>query len=190
MAGKYASKLGILKDIVTTVEAGGVGGIPAPGLAFGATIGTDIISDMASQFDFYDGGGLDVCFMGGLEADRHGNVNSHQPKGGFVGIGGFANITGATTTGVFCMTFTAKGLVAKRTPDGVEIVREGTIPKFRREIDAISFSAKNAIARGQRVLYVTERCVFGLAPEGLRLKEVFGGVDREKDILAKLEFQV
>ena len=190
MAGKYASKLGILKDIVTTVEAGGIGGLPAPGVAFGATIGADMICDMAVQFDFYDGGGLDLCFMGGLEADRLGNVNAHHSSSGFVGIGGFANITHATKNVVFCMTFTAKGLVAKRRGAGVEIVREGCVAKFRSGIDAISFSAQNALRRGQRVLFVTERCVMELTPEGLRLKEVYEGVDAESHIRRLLDFAI
>ncbi len=191
MAASYASRLGILKDIVTTVESGGIGGLPAPGLAFGATIGADMICDMASQFDFYDGGGLDICFMGGLEADAEGNVNSHISPSGFVGIGGFANITGATKHVVFCMTFNAKGLHAEHDPDGkVRIVREGSVPKFRKRVAGISFSAKNALRRGQRVLYVTERCVFELTPHGLRLKEVFPGIDPQSQIRDCLDFQI
>ena len=190
MAGRHASLRGILKDIVITVESGGIGGLPAPGVSFGATIGPDMICDMASQFDFYDGGGLDICFMGGLEADRHGNVNSHQSTSGFVGIGGFANITGATKTVVFCMTFTAKGLRTRRAGGDVEILAEGSIPKFKKEIAGISFSAKNALERGQRVLYVTERCVFELTPAGLALREVYPGVDMERDIAARLDFSL
>ena len=190
MAGKWASRLGILKDIITTVEAGGIGGLPAPGVAFGATIGADMISDMAAQFDFYDGGGLDICFMGGLEVDRHGNVNSHQSASGYVGIGGFANITNSTRNVIFCMTFNAKGLIARRSEGNVEILKEGAIPKFRKEIGAISFSAKNALARGQRVLYVTERCVFELTPDGIRLKEVYSGIDAGRQIRTGLDFSL
>ncbi|MCC8166774.1 MAG: propionate CoA-transferase [Planctomycetes bacterium] len=190
MAGKYASKLGILKDIVTTVEAGGIGGLPAPGLAFGASIGADMICDMASQFDFYDGGGLDICFMGGLEADAAGNVNAHQSSSGFVGIGGFANITGATKNVVFCMTFTAKGLLTRRNGSRVEILQEGSIKKFKKDIAGISFAAKNAYRKRQRVLYVTERCVFELTPDGLRLKEVYDGIDEQKQVRDLLDFDV
>ena len=188
--GKYASKLGILKDIVTTVEAGGIGGLPAPGVAFGATIGADMICDMATQFDFYDGGGLDICFMGGLEVDRHGNVNAHKLDSGFPGIGGFINITHATKTIVFCMTFTTKGLVATKENGVVNIKSEGSIPKFKSEIRAISFSAKNALKKGQRVLYVTERCVFELGNDGLKLKEVFDGVDPKTQIFPLLDYSL
>ncbi len=172
------------------MEAGGVGGLPAPGVSFGASIGADMVCDMASQFDFYDGGGLDICFMGGLEADAAGNVNSHESNSGLIGIGGFANITSATKTVVFCLTFTAKGLIAREDGGRVTVEKEGSIVKFRKNIAAISFSAKNALRRGQRVLYVTERCVFELTPEGIRLKEVYAGIDRESQIEGLLDFPV
>ena len=188
MVGVYASKKGILKDIAITVEAGGVGGVPASGAAFGATIGADMICDISTQFDFYDGGGLDICFLGGLEADAQGNVNAHRLEGGYAGIGGFANITHATKTIVFCMSFNTKGLVAVKENDGVQIRCEGSVPKFKKEISAISFSGKNAVKRGQRVLYVTERCIFELTERGLSLKEIYPGIDEERQIRGMLGF--
>jgi propionate CoA-transferase len=188
--GKHASRQGILKDIHITVEAGGVGGLPAPGVAFGATIGADMICDMATQFDFYDGGGLDICFLGGLEADMQGNVNAHKLPGGYAGIGGFANITHATKTIVFCMSFNTKGLVALDENGKSLVAKEGAIPKFKKEISAISFSGKNALKRGQRVLYITERCVFELTEKGLALKEVYPGIDETRQIRGMLDFYV
>ncbi|GHU66272.1 acetate CoA-transferase YdiF [Clostridia bacterium] len=190
MVGRHASKNGLLKDITMTVESGGVGGLPAPGLSFGATSGADMICDMASQFDFYDGGGLDVCFMGALEVDRFGNVNAHQSSSGFTGLGGFANITNATKVIVFCLTFTAKGLEVRRRGDGVEIVTEGSIRKIVRDVSGVSFSAKNALKHGQRVLYVTERCVFTLTERGLTLSETYSGIDTERDIRSLLDFEL
>ena len=186
--GKYASKLGILKDIYITVEAGGVGGLPAPGPAFGATIGADMICDMATQFDFYDGGGLDVCFLGGLEVDMHGNVNAHMLPGSYYGIGGFANITHSTKTIIFCLSFTANGLEAAKENGKIIIKQEGSVRKYKKEISAISFSGSNALKRGQRVLYVTERCVFELTEKGLLLKEVYPGIDEASQIRALLDF--
>jgi len=150
MVGIYASRLGILKEIVNTVEAGGIGGLPAPGVAFGATIGADMICDMATQFDFYDGGGLDICFLGGLEADVQGNVNAHKLEGSYAGIGGFANITYSTKMIVFCMSFNTKGLITAKENSKVIINHEGAVPKFKKQISAISFAAKNALKRGQR----------------------------------------
>jgi propionate CoA-transferase len=148
-----------------------------------------MICDMATQFDFYDGGGLDICFLGGLEADACGNVNAHKLAGGYSGIGGFANITHATQTIVFCMSFNTKGLMATMENGMVQIKQEGHIPKFKKEISAISFSAKNALRRGQQVLYVTERCVFGLTEKGLRLKEVYAGIDETRQIRYMLDFE-
>ncbi len=186
--GKYASQTGKLREITLTVEAGGFGGLPAPGVSFGATIGSDMVCDVSSQFDFYDGGGLDICFMGGFEADMHGNVNAHRLEGMYAGIGGFANITGATKNIVFCMNFTAKGLTAVYKNGQVSIEREGSIKKFKREITSISFSAKNAVANGQNVLYVTERCVFKLTEKGLKLIEVYDGIDAQEQIIKMLDF--
>ncbi|MCL1807431.1 MAG: propionate CoA-transferase [Oscillospiraceae bacterium] len=189
MVGISASKQGILQDIHITVEAGGVGGLPAPGVAFGAAIGADMICDMATQFDFYDGGGLDICFLGGLEADAHGNVNAHKLPGGYAGIGGFANITHATKTIVFCMSFNTKGLVALNENGSIRIVQEGSVSKFKKEISAVSFSGQNALKRGQRVLYVTERCVFELTEKGLALKEVYPGIDEARQIRGMIDFE-
>ena len=188
--GKHASNQGILKDIYITVEAGGVGGLPAPGLAFGATIGADMITDMATQFDFYDGGGLDICFLGGLEVDMHGNVNAHKMEGYFAGIGGFANITHATKNIVFCLSFTTKGLKVEKEGDNVVIKNEGAIRKFKREVSAISFSGKHALKRSQRVIYVTERCVFELTEEGLKLLEAYPGIDEKSQVRDMLDFEV
>lgn len=190
MVGRYASKIGVLKDITLTVEAGGIGGLPAPGVCFGATIGPDMICDMANQFDFYDGGGLDICFMGGMEVDSHGNVNAHRIGDRFAGIGGFANITAATKTVVFCVNFTTKGLQVSQENGRVLVKQEGSTPKFKKEIDAISFSAKNAVARKQRVLYVTERCVFILTADGLKLFEVYDGIDKKSQITDLLDFKL
>ena len=188
--GKYALKSGVLDTLTLTVESGGQGGLPASGQYFGATLGADMVCDLSTQFDFYDGGGLDICFMGALEVDRFGNVNVHRGKTMSAGVGGFANITAATKTVVFCLTFSAKGLQVEETDGEIHIRREGDIPKLCRDVTSISFSAAQAVAAGQRVLYVTERCVFELTGDGLCLKEVYPGIDRQKDILDQLPFSV
>ena len=190
MVSRHARKNGMLDMVTLTVESGGIGGFPVSGEAFGAMIGAASVYDMANQFDLYDNGGLDVCFMGALEVDGQGNVNAHRGPGAFAGIGGFANITAKTSTVVFCLTFNTKGLEVSQKKGVVTIEKEGTIPKFVEEVKSISFSAKRAIANGQKVLYVTERCVFRLTPKGLKLIEVFPGVDAEKDILSHLPFEV
>ena len=190
MVCRHARKSGMLDRITLTVESGGIGGFPVSGEAFGAMIGAASVYDMANQFDMYDNGGLDICFMGALEVDCMGNVNAHRSEGAYAGIGGFANITAKTPTVVFCMTFTTKGLDVVSKKGVVTIQKEGTIPKFVNEVRSISFSAKRAMANGQKVLYVTERCVFRLTPNGLKLIEVYPGVDVERDILSQLPFKV
>ena len=187
---RYARKNGILDQITLTVESGGIGGFPASGTVFGAMIGAASVYDMANQFDLYDNGGLDICFMGAFEVDRDGNVNAHKGPGNYSGIGGFANITAKTPTVVFCMTFNTKGLSVERKRDEVTILENGSVPKFVEKVRTISFSAKRAREGGQRVLYVTERCVFELAENGLRLTEVYPGIDAQKDILDLLPFEV
>lgn len=190
MVSRFARKSGMLDMVTLTVESGGIGGFPVSGEAFGAMIGAASVYDMANQFDLYDNGGLDVCFMGALEVDKEGNVNAHRGPGAFAGIGGFANITSKTPTVVFCFSFTAKGLEVSQTKGIVTVEKEGTIPKFVDQVKSISFSAGRAIANGQKVLYVTERCVFRLTPKGLKLIEVYPGIDVQKDILYLLPFEV
>ncbi|MDD6211897.1 MAG: propionate CoA-transferase [Clostridiales bacterium] len=190
MVSRHARKNGMLDTVTLTVESGGIGGFPVSGEAFGAMIGAASVYDMANQFDLYDNGGLDICFMGGLEVDAQGNVNAHRGPGALAGIGGFANITAKTPTVVFCLTFNTKGLDVTEEDGVVTIHQEGTVPKFVENVTSISFSAKRAVANGQKVLYVTERCVFRLTPKGLKLIETYPGIDMKKDVLERLPFEV
>ena len=190
MVSRYARKSGMLDMVTLTVESGGIGGFPVSGEAFGAMIGAASVYDMANQFDLYDNGGLDICFMGALEVDQSGNINAHRGPGAFAGIGGFANITAKTPTVVFCMSFNAKGLTVSQKSGEITIEKEGSVPKFVEHVNSISFSSKRAIENGQKVLYVTERCVFRLTPKGLKLIEVYPGIDAKRDILDQLPFEV
>lgn len=185
-----AAKSGLLRSIALTVESGAINGVPASGGAFGAAIGAHSICSMAQQFDLYDSGGLDICFIGALEIDREGNVNGHLGEGKLSGIGGFANITQSTKTVVFCATFTSGGLQVSEVEGRLHILREGRFPKFRPRVRTVSFSAKNARENRQTVLYITERCVFRLGEGGLVLTEISPGVDLQRDILDQLDFEV
>ena len=180
----------LLDDIHLSVESGHTGGFPLGGKAFGVSIGPDTMLDMARQFDFYEGGGLDACFIGALQIDRHGNANGHYAPGKLSGIGGFANISQATKKVVLCLTFTAKGLEGDFDGEKVTIRKEGSIPKFVPEVDSLSFSVKNAYRNNQEVLYITERCVFRLTGEGLLLTEIAPGIDLQRDILDRVDFPV
>ncbi len=183
---RYAREAGVLDKITLTVESGPVGGLPASGTVFGSMIGAGSVYTMAQQFDFYDGGGLDICYMGGLEVDRYGNVNAHRGPGAYSGVGGFSDITSNTKNVVFCVTFNTKGLDVAEEDGRVTILKEGSIPKFVDKVRSISFSGKKAVEKGQRVLYITERCVFTLTSRGMEILEVYPGIDIQHDIIDKL----
>lgn len=176
LVGAYAQKLGI-RDFTLTVESGTVGGTPDEGLSFGASIGPTAIIEQSALFDFYDGGGLDVAFLGFGEIDLDGNVNVSRLGNKFTGAGGFINISQNAKKIVFCGTLTADGGEVEIRKDGtVSVIKKGKIRKIVEKVNHLTFNARRARESNIEVMYITELAAFSLTQDGLTLVEIAAGI--------------
>jgi propionate CoA-transferase len=179
----------ILKYLTLTAESGILGGIPQGGLDFGAALNPEAVIQQNQQFDFYDGGGLDLACLGMAQADAAGNVNVSKFGRRLAGAGGFINISQNAKKLLLAGTFTAGGLEVAVADGKLSIAKEGRAPKFVEAVEQVTFSGDYAAEIGQPVFYVTERCVFRRTAAGMELTEVAPGIDIERDILAHMKFK-
>jgi propionate CoA-transferase len=185
---RVAAEEHLLDQVTLSAEAGTIGGMPQGGLNFGASLNPDAIISTNTQFDFYDGGGLDMACLGMAQVDRHGNVNVSRFGNRFTGAGGFINISQNAGRLVLTGTFTAGGLETIIENGRLRVIQEGQQRKFVNDVDHITFSGQLAAETGQPVLYVTERCVFSITKAGLELIEIAPGINLDRDILAHMDF--
>ncbi|MBS7009388.1 acyl CoA:acetate/3-ketoacid CoA transferase [Anaerostipes sp.] len=187
--GAVAREEGIGDEFTLTVETGPVGGATAQGIFFGASINSRALMDMPAQFDFYDGGGLEVAFLSFAELDARGNVNVHKFNGKIMGTGGFVNICAGSKKVVLCGTLRAGGLKTQVGDGRISIISEGKFEKMIPECSEITFSGEQALKQGQEVIFITERAVFRLTEDGVMLTETAPGIDIQKDVIDQMGFE-
>lgn len=175
-------------ETILTIEQGIIGGVPAGGTDFGMAMNPTAIVDQPYQFDWYDGGGLDVAVLSFAQFDSKGNVNVSCFGGHANGVGGFINISQATKTVLFVGTLTTGGLMESCDRNGLKISREGKVKKAVKEVEQISFSGEFASKNGRNVLFITERAVFKLTQAGIELLETAPGIDLKRDVLEQMGF--
>lgn len=179
---------GLSDSLVMTVETGALGGVPAPRFSFGASVNAWSHVDSPTMFDVYDGGCLDMTFVGMAEIGENGDVNVSRFGPKITGCGGFIDLTQGTKKVVFCGTLTSGGLKVTFKDGKLHILNEGKNKKFVKSVYQVTFSGEHAVETDQEILYVTERCVFELRPDGLTLVEVAPGIDITRDILPHMDF--
>ncbi len=188
---RIAAEEGIVEELTLTVEQGIYGGVPAGNKDAGAGHNYDALVDQPYQFDFYDGGGLDITFLSFGQVDAAGNVNVSKFGSTIGGPGGFINISQGTSRVVFSGTLTTKGLdIVPDGKDGLSLRREGRIRRWVAEVDQITFNGQEALRRGQEVTFITDRAVFELTREGLVCVEIAPGIDPDRDIKGQVEFPI
>jgi len=177
-------------DVTWVIEQGAVGGVPLLDFQFGCAANADAMVASPYQFTYFQGGGFDASLLSFLQIDREGSVN--VSKLGVrphvtAGAGGFVDITARAKKIVFSGFYTAGAGLAVENGELV-ITREGKVKKLVETVEHVTFAGARAVAQGQHITYVTERCVMQLTPQGVAVTEIAPGVDLERDVLAQAGF--
>jgi propionate CoA-transferase len=178
--------------VTWVIEQGAVGGVPLLDFQFGCASNAEAIVQSPHQFTYFQGAGFDMSLLSFLQIDEGGSIN--VSKLGVrphvtAGAGGFVDITARAKKIVFSGYFTA-GAKLDVVDGAVSILKESKVKKLVEAVEQISFSGPRAVAQGQDIVYVTERCVMRLEREGVTVTEIAPGIDLERDILAQAEFRL
>lgn len=181
---------GLFDDVTFISETGVIGGLPGPGIFFGAGINPKEIISSAQTFHLcYEH--LDATILGILEADSSGNINvSKRGEGAinYVGPGGFPDFCAAADTIIFVGSWMA-GAVMSIKNGKLEINKPGK-HKFIDRVSEITMSGEQALKKNKTVLYVTNVGVFKLTGRGMELIEVMPGIDIGRDIIDSCPMKV
>lgn len=175
--------------IITVVESGPWGGLALRGADFGVSLGAFALSTIPDMFSNYEGGIIDAAALGFLQVDKSGSVNSSFLASKLTGPGGFPVIAEGAPRIYFTGTFTAGHGKFKVENEKFVIESDGPIVKFVNKLEKKFFSGREAIKNNHEIFYVTERALFRLGKSGLVLEEIAPGIDMDKDILQKMEFE-
>lgn len=186
--GNVMAEEGCADTITMISESGSIGGIPGGGNDFGAHWNIEASCDQGDHFSFFDGGGLDLGVFGISEVDKDGNVNTSLLNGKIMGVGGFMNIAATAKNAIFVGTFTAGGIKCKVENGKMVIEQEGKYKKFVNSCPQLTFNAEQSLKKGNRILFITERCVIERTTEGMVLTEIAPGIDLQTQILDQMEF--
>ncbi|MBP0578110.1 acyl CoA:acetate/3-ketoacid CoA transferase [Labrys sp. LIt4] len=177
-------------EVTWVIEQGAVGGVPLLDFQFGCASNAEAIMPSPYQFTYFQGAGFDASLLSFLQIDREGSVN--VSKLGVrphvtAGAGGFVDITARARRIIFSGFFTAAAGLAVEN-GALVISREGKVRKLVEAVEHVSFSGRRAVAQGQDITYVSERCVLKLTDKGIVVTEIAPGVDLQRDVLAQAEF--
>ena len=152
--GRALAVSGKLAKVTLTVESGTYGGVPLGGVDFGCAIHPAAIISHPQQFDFYNGGGVDITYMGVGQVDGKGNINVSAFGGKAIGCGGFMDIVDGAKRICFLM------------------IADSKHPKWVDEVDQLTFYGAAALDKGQEVYLASEHYMVQLTTEGWKILEV------------------
>jgi propionate CoA-transferase len=179
--------------VTWVIEQGAVGGMPLLDFQFGCAANAQAIVPSPDQFRYFAGGGFDRCLLSFLQVDQAGNVNVSRLAAlphVTAGVGGFADITASAQRMVFSGFFTAGGLELALGDGGIRVVQEGRVRKFVRQVEHVTLSGRRVRRMGREAMFITERCVMRLDPDGLTIVEIAPGIDLERDVLDQAGFSL